>query len=404
MWLTSTGIFVQINGTTVNLTGAASTSFAATSPLAVTFPGGIVTYACATCAITTNPLSQFAATTSAQLRGVLSDETGTGVAVFQNGALGTPTATSLALGGATIGTNALAVTGTSLFNTGVTMSAALTYGGVTLANSVTGTGSMVLGTSPSLTTPTLGVATGTSLALGGATIGSNAISVTGSSNFIGAMIVSSASSAAISVGANGSLNPALLVDASTASSATGIDIKSAAAGSGAAISVTSSGTNEGMTINAKGSGAINIGGISTGVVSIGAGGGGITTPSININSTNALTGIGSGVPAALAAALSANGGVPTVVAHGTATLGTSAIASGACATVVTATATGAATTDIIDAVFNADPTSTVGYTAPNMLTIMIYPTSNTANFKVCNNTANSITPGAAITLNWAVRR
>lgn len=49
-------------------------------------------------ALTTNPLSQFAATTSAQLRGVLSDEVGTGVAYFVNGALGTPasgTATNL---------------------------------------------------------------------------------------------------------------------------------------------------------------------------------------------------------------------------------------------------------------------------------------------------------------------
>lgn len=35
-------------------------------------------------ALTTNPLSQFAATTSAQLRGVLSDETGTGLAVFND--------------------------------------------------------------------------------------------------------------------------------------------------------------------------------------------------------------------------------------------------------------------------------------------------------------------------------
>lgn len=47
-------------------------------------------------ALTTDPLSQFAATTSAQLRGVLSDETGTGAAVFAESptlvtpALGTP--------------------------------------------------------------------------------------------------------------------------------------------------------------------------------------------------------------------------------------------------------------------------------------------------------------------------
>jgi hypothetical protein len=39
-----------------------------------------------------NPLSQFAATTSAQLRGVLSDETGTGFAYFQGGDIGTPSA------------------------------------------------------------------------------------------------------------------------------------------------------------------------------------------------------------------------------------------------------------------------------------------------------------------------
>jgi hypothetical protein len=49
-------------------------------------------------ALTSNPLSQFAATTSAQLKGVLSDETGSGAAVFATSptmvtpALGTPTA------------------------------------------------------------------------------------------------------------------------------------------------------------------------------------------------------------------------------------------------------------------------------------------------------------------------
>ncbi len=39
--------------------------------------------------------------------------------------------------------------------------------------------------SPTLVTPVLGVATGTSLALGGATIGSNALAVTGSAAFTG---------------------------------------------------------------------------------------------------------------------------------------------------------------------------------------------------------------------------
>ena len=46
-------------------------------------------------ALIANPLSQFAATTSAQLRGVISDETGNGLLYFQNGALGTPASGTL---------------------------------------------------------------------------------------------------------------------------------------------------------------------------------------------------------------------------------------------------------------------------------------------------------------------
>jgi hypothetical protein len=86
-------------------------------------------------------------------------------------------------------------------------------------------------------------------------------------------------------------------------------------------------------------------------------------------------------------------------------MGTSEIASGACASAVTVSATGVATTDVIDWGFNADPTSTTGYSASanGMLTIIAYPSSNNVNFKVCNNTAAAITPGAVV-LNWRVRR
>ena len=49
-------------------------------------------------ALVANPLSQFAATTSAQLRGVISDETGSGAAVFADSpSLITPTATTLSV-------------------------------------------------------------------------------------------------------------------------------------------------------------------------------------------------------------------------------------------------------------------------------------------------------------------
>jgi hypothetical protein len=98
-------------------------------------------------------------------------------------------------------------------------------------------------------------------------------------------------------------------------------------------------------------------------------------------------------------------GTASTIAAGTAALGTGAISSAACATVVTATATGVLTTDIVTASFNGDPTAVTGYipATAGMLAIFAYPTSGNVNFKVCNNTASPITPGA-ITLNWRVER
>jgi hypothetical protein len=95
-----------------------------------------------------------------------------------------------------------------------------------------------------------------------------------------------------------------------------------------------------------------------------------------------------------------------VVASGTATLGTSAIASGASATLVTVTATGAAATDIIDWSPNANPNSITGYNAASVagcLVIDAWCTLNNVNFLVSNPTTASVTPGA-LTLNWKVAR
>jgi hypothetical protein len=98
-------------------------------------------------------------------------------------------------------------------------------------------------------------------------------------------------------------------------------------------------------------------------------------------------------------------GTTLTVASGTSALGTTAISSGACASTVTTSASGVATTDNIMADFNANPTGTTGY-APStsgMLTVIKWPTSGNVNFAVCNNTGSSITPGA-VTLNWRVVR
>jgi hypothetical protein len=93
------------------------------------------------------------------------------------------------------------------------------------------------------------------------------------------------------------------------------------------------------------------------------------------------------------------------IASGQSVLATSAISSGTCATVVSTTATGVLATDSVNWSFSADPTSTTGYipSTSGMLTIISYPTANAVNWKVCNNTSSSITPGA-VTLNWQVTR
>jgi len=98
------GTGVNNGGRTITVAGNFTTTGANTLTLNTTGATSITLPTSGTLAITGNPLSQFASTTSAELRGVLSDETGTGVAVFAT----SPTFTT--------GINA-ANTTMSLFNT-----------------------------------------------------------------------------------------------------------------------------------------------------------------------------------------------------------------------------------------------------------------------------------------------
>ena len=119
---------------------------------------------------TANPLSQFAATTSAQLAGVISNETGSGLLVFGT----SPTLVTPALGtpSALVGTN-ISGTGSSFTAGNVTTNANLTghitstgnaavlgsFTSAQLATALTnetGSGLAVFGTSPTLITPVLG--------------------------------------------------------------------------------------------------------------------------------------------------------------------------------------------------------------------------------------------------------
>lgn len=117
-------------------------------------------------ALVANPLSQFAATTSSQLAGVISDETGSGALVFAT----SPTLVTPLLGTPTSGvlTNCTG-TASGLTAGNVTTNANLTgpitsVGNATSIASQTGTGTkFVVDTSPTLVTPVLGVATATSI-------------------------------------------------------------------------------------------------------------------------------------------------------------------------------------------------------------------------------------------------
>lgn len=88
--------------------------------------------------------------------------------------------------------------------------------------------------------------------------GTNTLATLGTNTFTGQQIITSSSATALTVGQNGATNPALQVDASTASSATGIKITSAAAAGGVTLEAISSGTNETLTLKSKGSGDANL--------------------------------------------------------------------------------------------------------------------------------------------------
>lgn len=90
------------------------------------------------------------------------------------------------------------------------------------------------------------------------------------------------------------------------------------------------------------------------------------------------------------------------IASGQTAMPTAALAGNACsAAATTAVATGALTSDAVAVTFASDPTGVTGYGGGTNggITIVPWPTANQMNFKLCNQTANSITPGA-INVNW----
>lgn len=91
---------------------------------------------------------------------------------------------------------------------------------------------------------------------------SSASALSSSANFTytsGALNSTSTSANAVTVGRQGTTDPALKVDASVASSATGIGITARAATAGVTLAAISSGSNEQLKITGKGTGSVQIG-------------------------------------------------------------------------------------------------------------------------------------------------
>ena len=91
----------------------------------------------------------------------------------------------------------------------------------------------------------------------------------------------SASATSLAVGLTGATNPAFTVDSSTGSQVAGLKVTGAATAGTVAVVVTDSGSNASLTLNAKGSGTIGIGSVSTGAVTI--------TPATTITGVATLT-------------------------------------------------------------------------------------------------------------------
>lgn len=105
------------------------------------------------------------------------------------------------------------------------------------------------------------------------------------------------------------------------------------------------------------------------------------------------------------AAAAGDATIGQVIAHGAKALDFASTATGACATVITDTATGTLSTDVIIFTTNASIKAVTGYVpaATGGFSINAFPSADTVSFEGCNWTSGTVDPGS-ITVNWKVIR
>lgn len=248
---TNTSLTVDAKG---RITAASNGSGSSGTVTNVTFTGdGTVLSSTPSSAVTTSG-TLTAALANAGAGTLLGNRTGSSAAPVYSAApilgLNGGTGGSLTFNGSTSGSCILQTAVAAGTSTIFQLPATNGTNGFVLQTDGTGVTSWVANTGTGTVT---NVATNASLSGGPiTTTGTLSINLANSNAWTASQSIASASATAFTVGLNGATNPALQIDASTASSANGIKIKSNASGGGVTLAAISSGSLENLTLNGLG--------------------------------------------------------------------------------------------------------------------------------------------------------